>query len=55
MTASLLLLTEVGGVATDMEGGSLDGLEVGFSVRTTLLASADPAAHALALDILRDG
>jgi myo-inositol-1(or 4)-monophosphatase len=55
MTASLLLLTEVGGVATDMEGASLDGLEVGFSVRTTLLASADPAAHALALDILRSG
>ncbi|HEY8680080.1 MAG TPA: inositol monophosphatase family protein [Candidatus Dormibacteraeota bacterium] len=55
MTASLLLLTEMGGVATDMEGASLDGLEVGFSVRTTLLASADPAAHALALDILRGG
>jgi myo-inositol-1(or 4)-monophosphatase len=55
MTASLLLLTEVGGLATDMEGASLDGLEVGFSVRTTLLASADPAAHALALDILRGG
>ena len=53
MTASLLVLTEAGGVATDMEGASLDGLEVGFSVRTTLLAAADPAAHALALEILR--
>jgi myo-inositol-1(or 4)-monophosphatase len=55
MTASLLLLAEVGGVATDMEGASLDGLAVGFSVRTTLLAAADPAAHALALEILRTG
>jgi len=38
-----------------MEGASLDALEVGFSVRTTLLAAADPAAHALALEILRAG
>jgi myo-inositol-1(or 4)-monophosphatase len=55
MTASLLLLAEAGGVATDMEGASLDGLEVGFSSRTTLLAAADPAAHALALAVLRGG
>ncbi len=55
MTASLLVLTEVGGVATDMAGGPLGGLEVGFDVRTTLLAAADPAAHALALDLLRGG
>jgi fructose-1,6-bisphosphatase/inositol monophosphatase family enzyme len=55
MTASLLVLTEAGGVATDIEGASLDRLEVGFSVRTTLLAAADPAAHALALEILRAG
>jgi myo-inositol-1(or 4)-monophosphatase len=55
MTASLLVLGEVGGVATDMAGGPLGGLEVGFSFRTTLLAAADPAAHALALEILRGG
>ena len=55
MTASLLVLTEAGGVATDIEGRPLDALEVGFSVRSTLLAAADPAAHALALQILRDG
>jgi len=53
MTASLLFLAEAGGVASDMEGASLDQLEVGFSVRTTLLAAVDPAAHALAFDILR--
>jgi myo-inositol-1(or 4)-monophosphatase len=55
MTASLLILGEVGGVATDMTGGPLDGLEVDFSVRTTLLAAANPVAHALALEILRGG
>ena len=55
MTASLLFLAEAGGKATDMEGASLDGLEVGFSVRTTLLAAADPAAHGLAIEILRGG
>jgi myo-inositol-1(or 4)-monophosphatase len=52
MTAGLLLVKEVGGVATDMQGRPLEGLEVGFAVRTTLLASADPAAHRLALEIL---
>ncbi|GAC1656395.1 MAG: hypothetical protein NVS9B1_11700 [Candidatus Dormibacteraceae bacterium] len=52
MTASLLVLTEAGGVATDMNGGSLAELEVGFSVRSTLLAAADPRAHALALEAL---
>ena len=53
MTASLLVLSEAGGVATDLEGRSLEGLEVGFKVRTTLLAAADPAAHRMALGILR--
>ena len=52
MTASILVLKEVGGVATDLKGVPLDGLEVGFAVRTTLLAAADPAAHRLALEIL---
>ena len=55
MTASLLVLEEAGGVATDLAGGPLGALEVGFEHRTTLLAAADPAAHALALEILRGG
>jgi hypothetical protein len=38
-----------------MEGKPLTELPVGFDVRTTLLASADPAAHALALELLRVG
>ena len=53
MTASLLVLTEAGGVATDLEGRSLDALEVGFDVRTTLLAALDRSAHEEALEILR--
>lgn len=52
MTAGVLALEEVGGRVTDMAGRSIDGLSVGFDVRTTLLAAADPAAHALALEIL---
>jgi len=55
MTASVLVLEEAGGVATDLEGRSLGSLEVGFDVRTTLLAAADPAAHALALEVLGGG
>jgi myo-inositol-1(or 4)-monophosphatase len=55
MTASLLVLEEAGGVATDLAGRPLGGLEVGFEHRTTLLAAADPAAHALALEILQSG
>ena len=52
MTASVLILREVGGVATDLKGRALDELEVGFEVRTTLLAAADGGAHRLALEIL---
>jgi myo-inositol-1(or 4)-monophosphatase len=55
MTASLLVLEEAGGVATDLEGRSLNDLVVGFDIRTTLLAAVDPAAHALALEILAGG
>lgn len=52
MTASVLLLQEAGGTATDLKGRALDELEVGFEVRTTLLAAADAGAHRLALEIL---
>jgi myo-inositol-1(or 4)-monophosphatase len=55
MTASVLVLEESGGIATDLAGAPLGGFEVGFEVRTTLLAAADPAAHALALEILSGG
>jgi myo-inositol-1(or 4)-monophosphatase len=53
MTASLLLVWESGGVATDMEGNPLDGLTAGLGSRSTLLVSADPRRHERALRILR--
>ncbi len=53
MTAGLLMLSEVGGVVTDLEGASLDAAAVGLDSRTTLLGSADPGLHRLALDAFR--
>jgi len=52
MAASLRILAESGGVATDAEGGSLGGLECDLSTRTTLVCSADAGLHALALSTL---
>jgi myo-inositol-1(or 4)-monophosphatase len=49
MSASLLLLAESGGVATDIRGGALRGLACTLQTRTTLLCSADRDLHALAL------
>jgi myo-inositol-1(or 4)-monophosphatase len=50
MSASLLLLAESGGVATDLSGGPLSGLECNLTTRTTLLCSAGRELHAFALD-----
>ena len=52
MTASALMVSEVGGVVTDMEGRSLAPLRAGLESRTTLLCSADPRLHALATNLL---
>jgi myo-inositol-1(or 4)-monophosphatase len=52
MTAGLLMLDEVGGAVTDMEGASLREAVVGLDSRTTLLGSADPRLHRLALELL---
>ncbi len=49
MTAGLLLLSETGGVATDVQGRSLGSLECTLQTRTTLLCAPDATAHALAL------
>ncbi|HZQ48978.1 MAG TPA: inositol monophosphatase [Candidatus Dormibacteraeota bacterium] len=49
MAASLLILSESGGVATDARGGSLSALECNLATRTTLVCSADRALHAMAL------
>jgi myo-inositol-1(or 4)-monophosphatase len=53
MTASLLLVWESGGVATDMDGNPLDGLGTGLGSRSTLLVASDARRHELALRILR--
>jgi myo-inositol-1(or 4)-monophosphatase len=54
MTASLLVVRESGGVATDMDGNPLDGLEARLGSRSTLLVAADRRMHELALRILRE-
>jgi myo-inositol-1(or 4)-monophosphatase len=53
MTAGVLMVTEVGGRVTDLEGRPLADAAVGLDSRTTLLASADPDLHQRALDALR--
>jgi len=49
MTAGLLFLGETGGVATDVQGRSLESLECTLQTRTTLLCAPDAPSHALAL------
>ncbi len=54
MTPGLLLISEAGGVATDLEGHPLDGLECTLKTRTTLLCAPDRERHALALQAFLD-
>jgi fructose-1,6-bisphosphatase/inositol monophosphatase family enzyme len=49
MTASLLIIAEAGGVATDLHGSPLGSLACTLVTRTTLLCAPDRASHALAL------
>ena len=53
MSASLLVLSEAGGVASDFEGQSLDPLPATLQSRSTLLCAADRQGHQLALSLLR--
>ncbi len=55
MAASLRILAESGGVATDVDGASLDALECNLETRTTLLCSANAGLHALALGTFAGG
>ena len=50
--ASLLLLTEAGGVATDMAGNSIGPLPANLERRTTLLCAPTKGLHEEALKIL---
>jgi myo-inositol-1(or 4)-monophosphatase len=52
LAAPLLILREVGGVATDFNGGSLEDVSVRLDSRTTLLASRSPEIHRFALNLL---
>ena len=52
MAASLLILREVGGMATDLEGSDVFAVPAGLEARTTLLCASDPAYHAQALAAL---
>lgn len=55
MTASLLILAETGGVATDLKGNSLTGLASGLESRTSLVCAPNRELHAFALRTLSDG
>jgi myo-inositol-1(or 4)-monophosphatase len=52
MAASLLLLAETGGVATDMKGNPIGPLPASLERRTTLLCAPTAGLHAEALKIL---
>ena len=52
MTASLIVLGESGGVATDIKGRPLGALTCTLETRTTVLCSADRELHAAALAAL---
>jgi myo-inositol-1(or 4)-monophosphatase len=49
MTASLLVLAETGGVASDLQGKPLGALTCTLETRTTLLCAPNPELHAAAL------
>jgi len=55
MTASLLVLGESGGVATDLQGRPLGALTCALETRTPLLCSADRELHRIALAALKAG
>lgn len=51
--ASLLLIRETGGAATDMDGKAIDGLLCTLDSRSTLLCAPSPELHVEALRILK--
>jgi myo-inositol-1(or 4)-monophosphatase len=52
MAASLLLLAEVGGVATDLQGNRIGPLPASLDTRTTVLCAPSEELHAEAMGIL---
>ena len=53
MSASLLILTESGGVASDLKGKPLDALTCTLETKTTLLCAPSAEMHAAALKAVR--
>ena len=51
--ASLLILTEAGGVATDIQGHPVASLECSLDTRSSLLCAPTPDLHAAALEVLK--
>jgi len=52
MAASLLILAEAGGVATDLQGSRVGSLKASLDTRTTLLCAPNKELHAEALAIV---
>jgi myo-inositol-1(or 4)-monophosphatase len=52
MAASLLILAEAGGVATDLQGNRVGPLPASLDTRTTLLCAPNQGLHAEALSII---
>ena len=50
-----LLVKESGGIVTDMQGNSIDHIELGLKKSTSLLAAGNAALHEKALALLRPG
>lgn len=50
--AGYLLVTEAGGVVTDMQGQSIQSVELGLKKSTSLLGAGNPELHAKALALL---
>ena len=53
--AALLILSEAGGVATDLEGAQLGGLDMALAVRPSVVAGANRALIDSAIKSLRPG
>jgi len=55
MAASLLVLREAGGTASDCDGADVHGVRATLEGRTSLLCASDAAYHRQALATLRGG
>jgi myo-inositol-1(or 4)-monophosphatase len=54
-SAGKLILEEAGGIISDAEGRSLDGMKIDLDGRTDSVASANPSMHQKVLRLLRAG